>query len=924
MVSQENVLNERQEKIRNILKGNTTWIILGLLVIAIILGVYIRSLPMTDHGGKPGLWDITTNTWTLGPDLDPWLFTRYAETMVENGSLPKIDMMRNVPLGFDNSRELQMVSYMIILTNKIVSLFSQESVIYAADVMPVIFFGLTIISFFLFVKEIFLRKDEEKSKFRANIISLISTFIMVVIPIFLSRTVAGIPEKESIGFFFMFLAFYLFLRAWKSEKLGRSIILGALAGISTALMGLSWGGVVYVYTTVAIATLIAFLLNKVGKRELGIYAIWIIISWGIVLLFSNRDSLIGLISSPDTGLAFLTLFVLVIHFILWSPRFPKIKILDKLRIPKNVISIILALIIGVIGASLIFGPSFIIDKIVSINQILFTPVTGRWNTTVAENQQPFFTEWAGSFGPFISNIPLLFWLFFIGSVVLFNKMLSTIKRKEKWVLTGLYVLFFLGLVFSRYSNSSIFNGTNFISKLFYYGSALLFVGFIIYYYIKDHKEGHFGFEKVHYELIFLFVLLALCLFTARSAVRLIMVLGPIAPIFFAYFIVFSWEKIKGSKEGMKMLYWGVFILLMIAAIFTFYNFYKDVTAQSYSYVPSYYNQQWQEAMSWVRTNTPSNAVFAHWWDYGYWVQSIGNRATVTDGGNAITWWNYLTGRLVLTGDNQGDSLNFLYNHNASYLLIDSTDISKYGAFSKIGSDVNYDRLSFGPTTLSSDPSSMQETASGIKRAYQGTSCVEGDLNYNLNGTNIFLPGMTVNNAGEISCKSYLIGVVSEHKGNGTQISFSQPQAVFYYNGNQFQIPLRYVYFNNKIADFGNGLGGTAYILPVINANSQTSIQVDDTGAMMYISPRVMAGFLGQVYLLNDPFNNFPNFKLAHSEQNLIIDSLNRNNANLNEFAVFNGQLLGPIKIWNIKYTGNERLVPEYTDISASKYISWAL
>jgi asparagine N-glycosylation enzyme membrane subunit Stt3 len=42
---------------------------------------------------------------------------------------------------------------------------------------------------------------------------------MIIIPAFLSRTVAGIPEKESVAFFFMFLSFYLFLKAWKSERI---------------------------------------------------------------------------------------------------------------------------------------------------------------------------------------------------------------------------------------------------------------------------------------------------------------------------------------------------------------------------------------------------------------------------------------------------------------------------------------------------------------------------------------------------------------------------------------------------------------------------------------------------------------------------------------------------------------------------------
>src|SRR3989304_8672705 len=102
-------------------------------------------------------------------------------------------------------------------------------------------------------------------------------------------------------------------------------------------------------------------------------------------------------------------------------------------------------------------------------------------------------------------------------------------------------------------------------------------------------------------------------------------------------------------------------------------------------------------------------------------QSIGDRATVTDGGNAIVWWNYLTGRLVLTGDNQKDALNFLYNHNATHLLIDPTDIGKYGAYSQIGSNETFDRLSQGPFALISDNRNIQETKNEIIRTYNRPS-----------------------------------------------------------------------------------------------------------------------------------------------------------------------------------------------------------
>src|SRR3989344_4568606 len=932
----EKTLEERKKKLVNFLKERQICV-LGVLIIALILGVYIRTLPMQNHdigristisefltgtafNGKPGLWDITTNTWTLGPDLDPWLFLRDAREVVEKGSLPKFDMMRNFPLGFDNSIETQLLSYMIDWTYHLAKLFKADTNIeYAGVIFPVLMFALTIIVFLLFVREIFIRKEKE-TKLKANIIALISTFFMIVSPVFLSRTVAGIPEKESAAFFFMFFAFYLFLKSWRSEKLKLSIIFGVLAGISTALMALVWGGVSYAYIPIALSSFIAFLLNKFNKNRLIAYGCWFVFSVIIPQFFSNKYSIIGSLTSIDTGLAFLVLIANLIHLLIWETNLIKLKLLNELKIPKQIVSLILTIVLAIsAGMILMVGFSFITDKIKAIHQIIFHPITGRWSTTVAENRQPDFKEWSSSFGPFIRNIPVLFWLFFIGSVVLFKKMLNKLNKKENWIITGLYLFFLLGLIFSRYSSSSIFNGENLISKTFYYSSAFLLAGFFIYYYYVYYKQKNRSFEEIEIEYLLLFSLFVLCLFTARGAVRLIMVLAPVAPIFVGFLIVDSIERARKSKdETFRIIKWSfavLVILLSLAVIFGIPNvtsgFYQQIKSESYNFIPSYYNQQWQKAMQWVREETPADAVFAHWWDYGYWVQSIGNRATVTDGGNAIVYWNYLTGRLVLTGDNQADSLEFLYNHNATYLLIDSTDIGKYGAFASIGSNENYDRYSW-IGTYSLDEKQTQETNNQTLFVYTGGVALDEDLTIKEGDKEIFFPGQRAG-VGAIILPKEIIG---------NQTKFGQPYVIMIYQGKQQKVNLRYLYIEGKFIDFKSGIEGCAYIFPQIIQEGQ-GVRQNTIGAAMFLSPRLMRGFFAQKYLLNDPFNKFPNFKIAHTEQSLIVDSLNGQGMNLPDFVYFQG-VQGPIKIWEIKYTGKEKVQEKHIDKDASKYLSWQL
>ena len=117
-------IEKRKKRVLGLFK-KTNWLTIGLLIVLLILNVYIRTLPMrtlegTDH---PGLWDVTKNTWTLGPDLDPFLFLRYAKNIVEDGSLMKIDYMRYVPLGFDTYRETRILPYMIASLHNFINFF---------------------------------------------------------------------------------------------------------------------------------------------------------------------------------------------------------------------------------------------------------------------------------------------------------------------------------------------------------------------------------------------------------------------------------------------------------------------------------------------------------------------------------------------------------------------------------------------------------------------------------------------------------------------------------------------------------------------------------------------------------------------------------------------------------------------------------
>ena len=41
-------------------------------------------------------------------------------------------------------------------------------------------------------------------------------------------------------------------------------------------------------------------------------------------------------------------------------------------------------------------------------------------------------------------------------------------------------------------------------------------------------------------------------------------------------------------------------------------------------------EDWVHALDWISENTPKNSVIASWWDYGYWITTLGNRTTLAD------------------------------------------------------------------------------------------------------------------------------------------------------------------------------------------------------------------------------------------------------------------------------------------------------
>lgn len=89
---------------------------------------------------------------------------------------------------------------------------------------------------------------------------------------------------------------------------------------------------------------------------------------------------------------------------------------------------------------------------------------------------------------------------------------------------------------------------------------------------------------------------------------------------------------RGSPTAVDWEIGGILIVLILLSG-TFFA-YQGLTS---AYAPpllmtvgNSVSDSWGQALLWISQNTPQNSVVAAWWDYGYWILVLGNRATLAD------------------------------------------------------------------------------------------------------------------------------------------------------------------------------------------------------------------------------------------------------------------------------------------------------
>ncbi len=828
-----------------------------LFLTTLFIGVNIRMQPITEGN----LIDETTGDYTPLA-LDPYYFLRHAETLVANDwSYPGFDTFRSPHL--DTTWHNEILPQSIVLTYKTLQAFGSDATLNLAAVLnPVIFFALGLIVFFILVWMLTNNKW----------IAVSSAIILTVIPPYLYRTLAGFSDHEAIGMFGFFTALLLFLIGMLYLERGKlslpkSLGLGLLAGLGTMLTIATWGGIgKFLFMILPLAFLIFWFVKK-GRdiwNHVLFYVSWLV---GVALsTFLFGYPMVNTIKGQTMSSSGILTVIALGYFII-EALIIQFKLLDSnLRKYREIISLMAVIILGSIFYQIFIGNVF--DFILSILTKILDPFKGsRLAQTVAEQKAPYLTELIGQVGKTI------FYAFLAGCLIVGGKITSGIKKKKlRPLFFGSFAFFIFGILFSKISPTSLLNGDNFISKALFFISFLAIAISSLYVYKKSEWD-------IDVRWIMIAAWMIPMLLAVRSAIRVFFAIVPfismMVPI--ALFEIGKWGKSK--DELTKALSMVLTIALSIFLIVSLFGYYNTVNSQAKYQSPSY-NKDWQNAMSWVRNNTSEGSIFGHWWDYGYWVQTGGDRATFSDGGHSQgSLGNHIMGRYVLTTPDPNSAKSFFKSNNISYLLIDPTDIGKYAAYSSIGTGKDVDDRSAWIATLTSSPADIQETANGSLRMYQGGTILDDDLIYNDGSQNVFLP------KGKAGIGAIVLKKQAVSTGDQSYVVYEQPEGIYVYNNKQYRLPLRYLYYNGNLRDFGTGVDATAYVYPGVYS-SNTGQQFDQDGAVMYLSAKTKDSLVAKLYLMNDVDGQYAELELVYDEFDY-------------PFPFYYQGFRGPIKIFKI-------------------------
>ena len=214
----------------------------------------------------------------------------------------------------------------------------------------------------------------------------------------------------------------------------------------------------------------------------------------------------------------------------------------------------------------------------------------------------------------------------------------------------------------------------------FHSSLIAFAGIGIWLIFKNLQSKNSSFIK-NDMIIFALILGIVGVYTGSTFVRL-EVFGSISVIILASLGItaltkhFFADHLKSDKPVSKLLQLsfiaGITILLVVPLVYPAGSEVSSLVdipptilngATSYGVVTN----DWLDALDWIKNNTPEDAVIAAWWDYGYWISTMGERASLAD--NSTSHRSIIENIARMFFDNPDSAWVALNETESDYVLI---------------------------------------------------------------------------------------------------------------------------------------------------------------------------------------------------------------------------------------------------------------
>lgn len=454
-------------------------------------------------------------------------------------------------------------------------------------------------------------------------VGLFSAFFLAVSSAYISRTSLGFFDDENVGIFGILLFIFFFLRSIdKKRSTKETVTYGVLGGLSLGYLFASWGAARYPLGIVLVFVFALLVLRRYSTRLLISYATTFAVGLLIALGVPKLGGLNFLVE--PTVLAVGGVFLLLIMY----------EASKRITIPKNKVIFVvgfLSLIVVVFAALAAFN--------------LMGPLGEKFWSVINPGQR-------------LGESPT-------------QQLVQSVQehRPSTW-------------------------------GSFYYdlGIGALFVPIGLFFILQKPTNRN----------IFVAIFVLTAIYFAGSMARLSLLLAPAVSIIWAFALVKlvrpfvsilrDENKISRRKMRFRPKVGKEFSLGFIALLFLLLtiNFVLPTTGANYSrtvdraYSPTTIAASslplraevsyWLDSLNWMRTNLNSSTVVASWWDYGYWITTIGNVTTLADNGTVNTTQIGKIGEMFVSDENA--SIQILEDFDAEYVVVFTT-------FDTDGVDIGY-------------------------------------------------------------------------------------------------------------------------------------------------------------------------------------------------------------------------------------------